>query len=113
MPEDDPIARLIGRPAAIKLSAAHGGRYFTLSRSQLVRRRNAGIVSDRAAGAPARLVALKYGLAERTVRWICQGEGFDRAPPPVFGLRRRRLQAAMQGSRVHDRHPRDAIHRHG
>lgn len=69
-----PLVGLLGPRTAKIVVAAHGGDVCTLSRSQLLRRRNAGIIADRRRGDPPWLVAIKYGLAERTIRHICHGE---------------------------------------
>ena len=69
-----PLVDLLGPATAKTVIAAHGGDRFTVSRSQLLRRRNAGIIADRRQGHPAWQVAKRYGLAERTIRHICSGE---------------------------------------
>lgn len=85
-----PLIGLLGPQTAKIVVATHGGDVCTMSRSQLLRRRNAGIVADRRRGHPAWLIAIKHGLAERTIRHICHGE----LP-------------------THDRHPTGTPDRHG
>ena len=100
LPADHPIARLIGYPAAKKLSAEFAGCLFPISGSLLVRRRNAQIRAERALGAPPAAVARRYGLTTRAVRRICQGLARDTT---YFGLRRRQGRALQQGLEWHDR----------
>jgi hypothetical protein len=100
--EAHPIARLIGLQAAKKLSAQFAGHPILITRSLLVRQRNAAIRGERGWGLPPRVVAKRYGLTARTVRKICQGYELNNAKQP-FGLRRRRLQAELQGLEWDDR----------
>ncbi len=67
-----------------------------------MRQRNAAIRGERGWGLPPRVVAKRYGLTARTVRKICQGYELNNAKQP-FGLRRRRLQAELQGLEWDDR----------
>jgi hypothetical protein len=100
--EDHPIAHLIGLQAAKKLSAEFAGHPILITRSLLVRQRNSAIRDERGWGLPPRVVAKRYGLTARSVRKICEGYELSNAKQP-FGLRRRRLQAALQGLELDDR----------
>jgi hypothetical protein len=99
-----PIARLIGLSAAKKLSAEFSGHPILITRSLLVRQRNSAIRDERGWGLPPAVVARRYGLTARTVRKICQGYDLNKNKQP-FGLRRRRLQAELQGLELDGRKP--------
>ena len=105
MTPDHPIARLIGYEAAISCSARFGGLYFYLTRSVLIRQRNERVRRARAHGADPQGVAQATGISQRTVRRICEGEALVKNNKP-FGLRRRRLQAELQGLKQNDGHTR-------
>lgn len=93
------IARTVGLEAAKKLSAEFPCCLLNISRSLLVRERNENITMDRQAGAPPELIATKYGLTARSIRYITQGLNIKRARPR-YGLRARNLRKVLQG--LHD-----------
>ena len=105
MPPGHPIACLIGYEAAISCSARFGGLYFYITRSLLIRQRNERVRWARAHGADSQTVAQVTGISQRTVRRICEGEALANNNKP-FGLRRRRLQAELQGLKQNDGHTR-------
>ena len=96
LPADHALVRVLGLTPAKKLSDALGGSLFAVTRSLLIRQRNEAIKAERAMGVPPGVVASRYGVAERTVRRVCQGETLVANYLP-FGLRRRQLQADLQG----------------
>ena len=102
LPPDHPLVDLLGWAVAKKLSDALGGSLFAVTRSLLIRARNESIKAERALGLPAVAVARRHGVADRTVRRVCQGEQLINKNPP-FGLRRRSLQAELQGQRNDER----------
>ena len=102
MPLGHPIACLIGYEAAISCSARFGGLYFYITRSLLIRQRNERVRWARAHGADSQTVAQVTGISQRTVRRICEGEALANKKNPPFGLRRRRLQAELQGLKRND-----------
>ena len=103
LPADHPLVDLLGWDVAKKLSDALGGSLFAVTRSLLIRARNESIKAERAMGLPAIAVARRHGVADRTVRRVCEGEPLINKNPP-FGLRRRRLQGELQSQRNDKRH---------
>ncbi len=90
--EKSPIVAVIGIEAARKLATRFGGMLFYIPQYLAIRVRNHDIRLAVWAGEHKRIVGERFGLVERTIRKIVEGDNYPRS-----GVICRRLRAEVQG----------------
>ncbi len=100
-----PIVNAIGKAGAEKLASRFGGMLLYIPQHLASRMRNRDIRRAVWAGEHKRDIGQRFGLVERTIRKIMEGDNH-----PRLGLTCRRLRAQVQGYR-HDRTVQRAAHK--
>ncbi|AMO58232.1 Mor transcription activator family protein [Endozoicomonas montiporae] len=86
------IVNVIGMEAAIKLATRFGGMLLYIPQHLAARQRNQEITLAVWSGEHKQLIGQRFGLVERTIRKVVQGDNH-----PRFGLSCRLLRAQTQG----------------
>ncbi len=88
------IVTVIGMDAAQKLASHFGGMLLYIPQSLAAKERNQEIRSAVWAGEHKQQIGHRFGLVERTIRKIVQGDNW-----PRYGISCRHLRAQVQGYR--------------
>lgn len=89
---ESPIVKVIGMEAAQKLASQFGGVLLYIPQHLAAKVRNEDILLAVWAGEHKSFIGQRFGLVERTIRKVVQGDN-----QPRFGLACRRLRARVQG----------------
>ena len=95
------IVAVIGMDAAQELAARFGGMLLYIPQSLASKCRNQEIRLAVWAGEHKQIIGKRYGLVERTIRKIVQGDNW-----PRYGMSCRQIRSQVQGYR-HDREQRE------
>ncbi|OED40260.1 hypothetical protein ACH42_17265 [Endozoicomonas sp. (ex Bugula neritina AB1)] len=88
------IVAIIGMDAAQELAARFGGMLLYIPQSLAARERNQEIHLAVWAGEHKQIIGHRFGLVERTIRKIVQGDNW-----PRYGMSCRHIRAQVQGYR--------------
>lgn len=98
------IVAIIGMDAAQKLAAHFGGMLLYIPQSLAAKQRNQEIRCAVWAGEHKRMIGQRFGLVERTIRKVVQGDNW-----PRYGVTCRKLRTQVQGYR-HGREQQRSAH---
>ena len=97
------IVRVIGMDAATRLASRFGGMLLYIPQHLAARHRNQEITLAVWAGEHKQHIGQRFGLVERTIRKVVQGDNY-----PRFGLSCRLIRTQVQGYK-HDRQQSEGV----